>query len=354
MQPNNQQQFYRSRKYDTYVSGDSSAKQNILPQTPVQAPTSTAYQPTYSNIPVHTQPQHQPSLSQTAPVTQYENPITKPVLSKYTFTAPPKKQKASQTALSTIMNATVKLEKVTRNSMHVVKQTFEPPELDAWRSKKQKILARTFYAVGAASFIVMVGFAGAQLFSKPNQKNASEVLGAQTNQSKKVGGDISEQKPTEQDIKTYLVAPEYPRYIRIPKIGLESRVRRLGIDSKGAIGYPNNIYDIGWYDGSVKPGEQDGSSVLVGHIMGQVQQGALWSVDTITAGDVIEIEKGNGSTIRYKVTKTQKAQPEDDLSDYLTPDIKGKHDLKLITVTGMYERVGGNNDQRIVVYAQQI
>lgn len=351
MQPDTTQQFHRSKKYDTYVSGDTSARQNILPNTG-QAP--------YQNQPVSYQPEPiaQPSYY---PTTPYQNPVTTPTLHTTSFNPPKNSKKrskkstlAAKPAISAIMRATVQLEKVTKNSISVVKQTFEPDEINAIRTKKQKLFVRSAYAVGTASFLLLIGFGSRFVLGSRSTPQQKDVLGVQTNGTRKVSNEPTEQKPTDQDIKTYLVAPKYPRYIRIPKLGLEARVRRLGIDSKGAVAFPTNIYDIGWYDGSVKPGDNEGSSVLIGHLMGATQHGALWDIDILRAGDSIEIERGDGTVIKYRITKLYKAEPEDDLSTFLTPEINGKHDIKILTANGMYDKVSGDAQQRTVVYATEI
>ena len=163
----------------------------------------------------------------------------------------------------------------------------------------------------------------------------------------------SEQKPSRQDYTTYLVAPQYPRYIRIPSIGVEARVRRLGVDSKGAIGSPNNIFDAGWYDGSVRPGERDGASVIIGHVAGAKEHGLFWSLASIGVGSTVEVEKGNGEIITYKVTKIEKLPGNNlDMSSYLKPDTAGRNDLKLITAAGKFEDIGTGYTGRVVVHTQ--
>lgn len=44
--------------------------------------------------------------------------------------------------------------------------------------------------------------------------------------------------------------PEYPRYLRIPEIGVISRVKDLGLTSSGAVDAPWNVRDTGWYSGA--------------------------------------------------------------------------------------------------------
>lgn len=344
MQPDSTQQFKRSKKYDKYVSGDLNARENILPTT------GTGPQNSYQA------PSYQPVAQPQASYQPQQNPVTS-LNFKATNYAPPnaaKKMARKPLALKAVMKATVQIERVTKNSISVVKQTFEPDLLNAIRTKRQRIFARSVYSVGVASFLFLVGFGTNQLISLNKPPSTSDVLGLQTNGVKKVSNEPSEQKPSDQDIKTYLVAASYPRYISIPGLSLNARVRRLGIDSKGAVAFPTNIYDIGWYDGSVKPGENEGPSILIGHLMGATQQGALWGVDKLVPGDSIYIEKGDGTTIHYRITKLYKAQPEDDISTFITPENNGKHDLTILSAYGMYSKVSDDTQKRTVIFATQI
>lgn len=265
---------------------------------------------------------------------------------------------AKKTLFSAIIAATVEVDRVTRQSVKTVKHTFEPPHISAMRTLRQKRLVRTFYTVGAISFIFAITLGLKDIFVDSRKpKSVNSVLGAATdsqNDATRNSEMPAENKPTAQDIATYLVAPEYPRYLRIPSIQVATRIRRLGLDSKGAVGTPNNINDAGWYDSSVKPGDNEGASVIEGHVAGPTQHGVFWDLNKLVYGDVIEIEKGSGEIITYKVTKTEKVPASQlSLSKYLAPEIPNHHDLKLVTAAGKYNIINGVYDTRLVVYAQK-
>jgi hypothetical protein len=328
----------RSRKYDTYIPPYSPVNGAILPQDP--APEQHVYSPVYE-----------------APA----QPVSKPI--PHTF-APAKKHRqktAADSALfGAIVKATVRVDKVTRQSVKAVQHSFEPPHISLLRTRKQRFFLRTFYVVGTASFLFAVGVGLNAMFgsNKEPVRNTTGVLGvinSQTsNDANRISEDPIETRPSKQDFATYLVAPQYPRYLRIPSLSIESRIRRLGLDSKNAVGSPNNIFDAGWYDGSVRPGEKEGSSIIIGHVAGVKEHGLFWDLSKITAGSLIEIEKGNGETVNYKVVKIDKLpQGSLDMSAYIKTEVAGKHDLKLITSSGKFEQIGAQFSGRVVVYAQQ-
>ena len=284
-----------------------------------------------------------------SPVSYYTQPTA--------ATSVPKQPVTKKNLFSSLVKASVEVERVTRQSVQSVKHSFEPPHISAMRTRRQKLLVRGFYALGALSFVFAVVLGARQLTESNKPRGASSVLGAETdaNDATRSSELPAENKPTTEDINTYLVAPQYPRYIRIPSINVDARIRRLGIDRNGAIATPNNINDAGWYDASVKPGEKEGASIIEGHVAGKTQHGVFWDVSKLTIGAIIEIEKGNGEVISYKVTRTEKVAKEQlNMSSYLSSEIPGKHDLKLITTPSKSTILSGASDMRFVVFAQQM
>lgn len=351
-QDNNQNQNPTLQQYDSYIAA------NYNTATPAQPV--VQQQPNLNSQPVASTPSL-PQATQLNPVThpalttQYAQPST-PVSTDFlnlSINSDKPVGAPKKTLFSSIVKASVEIEKVTRQSVTAVKHSFEPPNIDLIRTKKQKLIARSFYALGAMSFVMAVYFGFQTLTKKDTPKS---VLGSQTNiqnDTNRVSEIPSEQVPSQQDISTYLVASEYPRYMRIPSLKINTRIRRLGLDRKGAVGTPNNIHDAGWYDSSAKPGDKDGSSIIVGHIAGPTMHGLFWDLPLISQGTIIEIEKGNGFVIRYKVSKIEKI-PNDsfDISKYLVQEAPGKNDLKLITATNKFNTVSGDYTQRVVVFAE--
>jgi hypothetical protein len=50
-------------------------------------------------------------------------------------------------------------------------------------------------------------------------------------------------KPSAAAVASYVVAPNLPRYIMIPRLGVNARVLSVGVNSQGALETPNNVHD---------------------------------------------------------------------------------------------------------------
>lgn len=149
--------------------------------------------------------------------------------------------------------------------------------------------------------------------------------------------ELVEEKPEEHVVAEYTVPADHPRYLVIPKLGINNaRVISVGINQKGQLGTPNNIFDVGWYDSSAKPG-QDGTVLIDGHNGGPHVHGVFKDLPNLATGDVIMIERGDGLLFKYSVVEN-KSVLLDEADKYMATALKspvpGKQSLTLITCTG--------------------
>ena len=149
--------------------------------------------------------------------------------------------------------------------------------------------------------------------------------------------ELDETVPTEQEVVEYVVAADRPRYLSIEKLGVvNARVLPMGINDDGALATPNNIFDVGWYEASGKPGE--GKTIVIdGHNGGPNVYGVFKYLPDLVAGDVIVVERGDGVKFRYSVVENKEVSI-DASDDYMvtamrTPE-KGKESLTLISCSG--------------------
>ena len=76
---------------------------------------------------------------------------------------------------------------------------------------------------------------------------------------------LVEEVPTEEEVVEYTVAADRPRYLSIERLGIvNARIISVGVKATGELATPNNIFDVGWYDASGKPG-QGRTLVIDGH-----------------------------------------------------------------------------------------
>lgn len=159
----------------------------------------------------------------------------------------------------------------------------------------------------------------------------------------------SETKP---DLHSYVVSPLQPRILSIPKLSVNARVMSLGVKPNNELQAPNNIYDVGWYQNSAKPGDSGGAILLDGHVHGPTIPGVFANLKTLAAGNVIKLERGDGTIHTFKVIKSE-AYPADklDMAAALTSVEPGKLGLNLITCTGSFNAASSQYEQRLIVFA---
>jgi len=153
--------------------------------------------------------------------------------------------------------------------------------------------------------------------------------------------ELVEVQPTEEEVREYIVAPDRPRYLTIEKLGVfNARILSVGVNISGELATPNNIFDVGWYEASGKPG-QGGTMIIDGHNGGPHVHGVFKNLPDLAEGDVIVVERGDGVKYKYKVVENKTVALAD--SDaYMSVAAKspepGKESITLITCTGEWSQ----------------
>ena len=149
---------------------------------------------------------------------------------------------------------------------------------------------------------------------------------------------VTEVKPTESD---YHVAADQPRFLSIEKLGIKNaRIIGVGVRNDGAMGTPYNIYDVGWYVHSGKPGT-GGTLLMNGHNGGPTMSGVFKKLPTIQKGDIIEVERGDGAHFKYSVVETfivPLAEADKHMEKAQESPQAGTESLSLITCTGEWSQ----------------
>lgn len=161
---------------------------------------------------------------------------------------------------------------------------------------------------------------------------------------------------TPADIGKYAVAPDLPRAIYIGKIGVAARTLPMSVNTDGSVQAPKNIFDAGWYSGSVKPGEI-GAMFIDGHSSGSTHEGLFGNLSKLVEGDTLQIEKGDGTRLTYQVTHTEVVKLADvDMKKMLLPYGNALRALNIMTCTGQWTNEGGTEtlNQRVLIYTEQI
>jgi len=208
--------------------------------------------------------------------------------------------------------------------------------------------------VGMAVCVFVVGAVVSLQTVKTNHAATAQVaaLTKRASSGTNSSDTPSEEKPSEAAVRNYVVAADMARYIKIPKLDVNARVLQVGITKSGALDTPNNIYDAAWYSGSAKPG-QPGATLIDGHVSGWTSHGVFYGIKNLAAGDAIQIERGDGKTLNYKVVKVQIYDAGNvDMQAAVNPVTPGSSGLNLITCDGQVKAGTSQYNKRVVVFAE--
>ncbi len=242
----------------------------------------------------------------------------------------------------------------------VIAEQFEDSRVphSIFRKTKSK-LQTAMYSFGILVFIFASTVSVQSMLNNRQAKEQIQVLGEQTvtldadGVAEGTGSEPSEVVPSAQAMANYRVDPEAPRYLRIPSLQVFARIKSLGVDKSGAVAAPTNLNDVGWYNGSAKPGNEIGSSLLQGHVSGWTAPGVFKKLNKLAVGTRLEVEKGSGEKVMYEVTKSESIPLDQiDMSKLLSAEVAGEHDIKLITCAGKYDSSTKEYSERFVVYAK--
>ena len=282
-------------------------------------------------------------------VVRVQTPPTQPSPASPTFVAPVEhivEPRPSQPERVEVADRPVSSEKADKHE--------EKPS----NSRKVKLGSFLRPAVGTVGALLIIGITGYVAFDTYITNN---VVRKTTQTTAAVQGDSivaaegsDETEVTEKSIKSYVVAADMPRTLTIESIDVKARILPMGVTAKSAIQAPVNIFDAGWYTGSVKPGNP-GVTFVDAHASGATRAGLFAYLDTIKTGATIKIEMGDGKILTYKVRETEvKPLADIDMTKVLSPHGNIKEGLTLMTCTGKWMDKGETYDKRAIVYAERV
>jgi sortase (surface protein transpeptidase) len=148
------------------------------------------------------------------------------------------------------------------------------------------------------------------------------------------------------------LARSVPVAVRIPAIGVNSKLLRLGLNADGTVQVPSIKTSAGraaWYKYSATPG-QIGSSVIEGHVDSQQGPAVFFRLGALHRGDTIDVTLADGVTAVFRVTGVR----EYSKSRFPAKTIYGTTDfaaLRLITCGGAFDYATGHYLSSTVVFA---
>lgn len=144
-----------------------------------------------------------------------------------------------------------------------------------------------------------------------------------------------------------------PWRIRIPSLGVEAPIQKVGLTRTGNMGVPSKYNEVGWLKTSALPGEP-GNAVIAGHLNGGPNVPAVFEkLHKLQVGDYIYIEGDGTKTLSFKVTDTRSYNTDKAPYEKIFGPTAGEH-LNLITCDGAWDKAKQDYSQRRVVFSQLV
>ncbi|HYJ75192.1 MAG TPA: class F sortase [Kineosporiaceae bacterium] len=143
------------------------------------------------------------------------------------------------------------------------------------------------------------------------------------------------------------VAP--PARLRIPAIGVDTPLLRLGLDATGAVEPPKPWMKAGWFTGSARPG-QAGPAVILGHVDSTTGPAVFYRLASLRPGDTVQVTRTDGTRITFRVSGRQQVAKSQFPTDLVYgPSLEPS--LRLVTCGGSFDKRAGHYRDNIIVSA---
>ena len=140
-----------------------------------------------------------------------------------------------------------------------------------------------------------------------------------------------------------------PARVRIPSIGVDARLVRLGLDNDGALEVPPRWEDAGWFTGAARPGER-GAAVIAGHVDSTSGPAVFYRLGALRPGATVTIARRGASPVRFRVRRVERWPKR----LFPTRRVYGptrRPTLRLVTCGGAFDRASGHYVDNTIVFA---
>ncbi len=143
-----------------------------------------------------------------------------------------------------------------------------------------------------------------------------------------------------------------PAYVSIKSIGASSEIVALGLEPDGSLEVPVDFNVIGWFTGSVEPGEP-GAAVFAGHAASHNGPGIFKNLEKLKPDDHVRVARNDGALLSFAVTRID-TFPKDYFPTEQVYGPTSARELRLITCGGKFDTELGSYTSNVVVYATLI
>ncbi|MGY1849819.1 MULTISPECIES: class F sortase [unclassified Blastococcus] len=143
-----------------------------------------------------------------------------------------------------------------------------------------------------------------------------------------------------------------PVRLRIATAEIDAPLVAAGLDGSGALVPPADPSVAGWYSRGPRPGAA-GPAVLTGHVDWAGRAGALAGLGGVAPGDEVLVDRGDGTTARFRVTAVDRYAKAEFPGTTVYAPTPGPQ-LRIITCGGAFDPATGSYRDNVVVSAELV
>jgi sortase (surface protein transpeptidase) len=137
--------------------------------------------------------------------------------------------------------------------------------------------------------------------------------------------------------------------VRIPAIGVDSRIVNIGVDATGALIPPATTEVTGWFRAGPVPGAI-GPALLAGHVDSRAGPGVFFRLTELRPGDVVTVDRADHTSVSFVVDSSTRVSKTAFPTD-LVYSPKPVAMLRLITCGGSFDSSVRSYRDNIIVNA---
>ncbi len=144
-----------------------------------------------------------------------------------------------------------------------------------------------------------------------------------------------------------------PTRVWIDGVGIDARVRPVGVAADGQMEMPADPRVFGWYRFGPAPGADSGSVVVAGHLDSRrFGLGPLVRLRDVEVGETVRVGGSDGGTTTYRVVDVARYDRQGLPAEIFARS--GEPRLRVVTCGGAYDPERGGYQQNLVVTAAPV
>ena len=177
--------------------------------------------------------------------------------------------------------------------------------------------------------------------SAPAQSRASKAMAVRSEAARSSAAARS-------TARSSATARSVPVSLRIKAIGVSVSLSQLGLNADRSAQVPTKYEEPGWFKLGPTPG-QVGSAVILGHVDDKQGPAVFFKVNTLKAGDAVDVSLTNGVVSHFVVQTVQTYSK----SEFPAAKVYASHGysaLQLVTCGGRFDKATGHYESNVVAY----